>query len=162
MSVFRVNQYVCNKYIQCLDPFPLQSQNFTMVYPFFDALKEGRLTTTKCKSCGKMSYPPRILCPECYSKDLEWIDLPTKGKVLEFLEMQDPMVPCFEAPLILAVIDLGGVIKLSSRIVGVQMGELKEGDEVKLYVFPIEPVPEEDKKGNITVCERVHFAFQKA
>ena len=162
MNEFRVNQYVSDKYIQCLDPFPLQSKNFNMVYPFFEALKEGRLTTTTCTSCGKMSYPPRILCPECYSQDLEWIDLPTRWKVLEFVEIEHTMIPCFEAPLVLAVIDLGGVITLSSRIVDVNMGELGSGDEVKLSVFPIEPVPEEDRKGNISVSERVFFAFQKA
>lgn len=162
MSEFRLNQFLSERYVSILDPYPLQSKEFNMVYPFYEALREGSLTTTTCTSCGKMSYPPRILCPECYSEDLEWKKLPTSGKVLEFVEVKDQLVPCFEAPLVLAVIDLNGVMKLGSRIVGVKMGEIKVGDEVKLKVFPIEPVPVEDRKGNITMNERVFFAFEKA
>ena len=162
MSEFSLNQFVSDKYIGVLDPFPLQSKEFNMVYPFYEALRAERLTTTTCKNCGKMSYPPRILCPECYSEDFEWKELPTRGKVLEFTEVQDQLVPCFAAPLVLAVIDLDGVIKLCSRIVDVKMGEVKVGDEVKLYVFPIDSVPVEGRKCNITMYERVFYAFQKA
>lgn len=162
MSEFILNQYLSERYVSILDPYPLQSKEFNMVYHFYEALREGSLTTTICKSCGKMSYPPRIICPECYSQDLEWKKLPTSGKVLEFVEMKDQLVLCFEAPMVIAVVDLNGVIKLSSRIIGVNMGELKVGDEVKLKVFPIEPVPMEDRKGNITMSERVFFVFEKA
>ena len=162
MSEFVLREYLSNKYISAMDPFPQESKETTKLYPFYDALKEGSLTTTTCKSCGKMSWPPRILCPECYSEDLEWIQLPTTGKVVEFVEMAKQLVPHFESPMVLALIDFDGKLKYVSRILGVQMGELQVGDEVKLKIFPVEPVPLEDRKGNIDLKERVFYAFEKA
>lgn len=163
MSVFVLKEYLSDKYISAIDPFPQESKETTQLYPFYDALKEGRLTTTSCKSCGKVSWPPRsLICPECYSEDLEWINLPTTGKVVEFVEMAMQLVPHIQAPMILALIDFGGKLKYVSRILGIQMGELKVGDEVKLKIFPVEPVPLEDRKGNVDLKERVFYAFEKA
>lgn len=163
MSDFVLREYLSDKYISAMDPFPQESKETTQLYPFYDALKEGRLTTTSCKSCGKMSWPPRgVICPECYSEDLEWIDLPTTGKVVEFVEMAFQLVPHIEAPMILALIDFGGKLKYVSRILGAKMGELKVGDEVKLKVFSVEPVPLEDRKGNVELKDRVFYAFEKA
>jgi hypothetical protein len=34
-----------------LDFYPLEQEEHTRISPFFDALREGKLTTTRCKSC---------------------------------------------------------------------------------------------------------------
>lgn len=53
------------KYSQTLDIWPVQTKEFNRIYPFYDNLKAGRFTTTKCKKCGHVMYPPRVVCPEC-------------------------------------------------------------------------------------------------
>ena len=75
-----------NKYPVTMDLWPLEAREFNKIYEFYDNLKAGRFTTTRCKKCGHVAYPPRIICPECYSEELEYIDIPKKGKVVVFAE----------------------------------------------------------------------------
>jgi len=149
------------KYAVTMDMWPLQSKEFTRVYPFYDNLREGRFTTTRCRECGKRSFPPRVICPECLSENMEWVDLPTRGRVLVVTEEEVGVPLGFETPLIHALIDLGGEYKLFVHIINCKIGELKEGDEVKLAIFPVDPVPVDGKKGEVNLQERVFYAFEK-
>ena len=151
-----------NKYPVTMDLWPLEAKEFNKIYEFYDNLKVGRFTTTKCKKCGHVAYPPRIICPECYSEELEYIDLPKKGKVIVFTEQLRGVPLGFEAPLIHAWIDLGvgsPVKRILSRIINCPAGQLKEGDEVQFAVFNVPAHPIEIKKETIT-AERVFFAFE--
>ena len=147
------------KYIATMDLYPQEAKELNRVYPFYEHLRQGRFTTTRCKGCGHEAFPPRVICPNCLSEDLEWIDLPTKGTV-EVVTEEEVGVPLgFESPLIHALINLEGKLKLFSRIVHCQVGRLKEGDAVKLYVFPVDPVP--IQTGRETVLkDRVYYAFE--
>ena len=151
------------KYPVTMDLWPHESKEFNRIYQFYDNLKEGRFTTTKCKKCGHVAYPPRVICPECYADELEYIDLPKKGKVLVFSEQERGVPLGFEpAPLIHAWIDLGEnspVKKLLSRIINCPSGKLKEGDEVQFVVFDVPSHPIEIRRETIT-AERVFFAFE--
>jgi len=149
------------KYAATMDMWPLEAKEFTRIYPFYDNLKEGRFTTTKCRDCGKQAFPPRVICPECLSENLEWIDLPTRGRVLVVTEEEVGVPFGFDTPLIHAIVDLGGQLTMFVHIVNCKMGQLKEGDEVKLVVFPIDPLPVDGKKGAIDLRERVFYAFEK-
>jgi uncharacterized OB-fold protein len=151
-----------NKYPVTMDLWPLEAREFNKIYEFYDNLKAGRFTTTKCKKCGHVAYPPRIICPECYSEELEYIDLPKKGKVIVFTEQLRGVPLGFEAPLIHAWIDLGAnspLKRILSRIINCSAGQLKEGDEVQFVVFDVPAHPIEIKKETIT-AERVFFAFE--
>ncbi|MFZ5632472.1 MAG: Zn-ribbon domain-containing OB-fold protein [Bacillota bacterium] len=150
------------KYAVTMDMYPLQSADFNRIHPFYDHLREGRLTTTRCPDCGRQSFPPRVICPQCLSEKLEWVDLPTTGRVLVATEEEVGVPVGFETPLIHALVDLGGQLTLFARVKGCQMGELKEGDEVRLVVFPVDPLPVDGKKGAVILQERVFFAFEKA
>jgi hypothetical protein len=151
-----------NKYPVTMDLWPMEAREFNRIYEFYDNLKAGRFTTTKCKKCGHVAYPPRVLCPECYSEELEYIDLPKKGKVIVFTEQLRGVPLGFEAPLIHAWIDLGvnsPVKRMLSRIINCPAGRLKEGDEVQFVVFDVPAHPIEIKKETI-MAERVFFAFE--
>lgn len=135
------------RYIATMDLYPQESKETNRIYPFYEHLKQGRFTTTQCKDCKHLAFPPRVICPDCLSEKLEWVDLPTKGKVKVVTEQLRGVPLGFEKPLIHALVDLGGKFNLFSRIVNCKAGELKEGDEVDLYVFPVER-------------DRVYYAFQ--
>jgi uncharacterized OB-fold protein len=149
------------KYIGSMDLYPQQAPEFNRVYPFYEHLKAGRFTTTRCADCGHRAFPPRVVCPECLSEKLEWVDLPTEGRVLVVTEEEVGVPLGFETPLIHALVDLGGQLKIFARIAKAKVGQLKEDDRVKLHVFPVPPVPME--KGRDTVnMERVYYAFEPA
>ena len=150
------------KYSPTLDIWPVEAKEFNRIYTFYDNLKEGKFTTTKCTQCNHIAYPPRIICPECYSEELEWIELPKRGKVLTVGEKWGGVPICFEPPLIDAWIDLGEespVKRLLSRVINCEGGQLKEGDEVQLVVFDVPSHPIEKRKERI-IAERVFFAFE--
>ncbi len=151
-----------NRYPVTMDMWPVEHKAFNRIHRFYEHLKEGRLTTTRCKSCSHTAFPPRVICPECLGEDLEWIDLPKEGKVLVFTEQVKGVPLGFQAPLIHAWIDLGPqspIPRLLSRIINCEAGRLKEGDEVRLVVFEVPSHPIEIKKETIT-AERVYYAFE--
>ena len=148
------------KYMATMDLYPQESKEFNQIYPFFEHLKEGRFTTTRCKECGAEPFPPRVLCPECWSEDLEWIDWPTTGTVVEFTEEVVGVPLGFgKPPLIHALVDLQGKRTMFVRIVNCEQGQLKVGDEVKVTVFEIDPVPQEVGR-EVVEMPRVFFAFE--
>ena len=51
------------------DFYPLESEQHTRISRFFDHLREGRLTTTKCKACGVVLWQPRVVCSHCRSEE---------------------------------------------------------------------------------------------
>ena len=50
-------------------------------HQFWDALREGRFTTTKCNDCGRVSFPPQSDCPQCMSSSHEWVELGTDAQL---------------------------------------------------------------------------------
>jgi uncharacterized OB-fold protein len=149
------------KYIGSMDLYPQEAPEFNRIHPFYENLRTGRFTTTRCAECGHKAFPPRVICPECLSEKLEWVDLPTAGQVLVVTEEEVGVPLGFETPLIHALVDLGGQLTIFARVVNSKMGQIKEGDRVKLHVFPVPPVPM-DKGREVVNAERVYFAFEPA
>jgi len=150
------------RYSNILDMYPLECKEFNRIYPFYEYLKEGRFTTTKCRECGKVAYPPRVICPDCYSEDLEWTDLPKRGKVLTVAEKWGGLPICFTAPLVNAWIEFpeGSPLKgMYSRLINCEKGQVKEGDAVQLVVFEVPSHPMDKGRDNVMV-NRVFFAFE--
>ena len=150
------------RYSPTLDMWPIEAKEFNRIHEFYENLREGKFTTTKCKKCGRVSYPPRVICPDCYSDELEWVELPNKGRVIVVVEKWGGVPICYEPPLIDAWIDLGKdspVKHILSRMINCPPETLKEGDEVQLAVFDVPAHPIELRKETKTV-ERVFFAFE--
>jgi uncharacterized OB-fold protein len=105
-----------------LDFLPLEDPKQTRIYPFYDHLREGRLTTTQCNNCGEILWPPRVVCSHCNEDQMEWIDLPKEGTVYAFTAMVLGAPLGFEedAPFVIAMVDLdmgeGRSLRLFSRI----------------------------------------------
>jgi len=148
-----------DKYPSTMDLYPMEAKEFNRIYPFYENLREKKLTTTKCQKCGCTPFPPRVVCPECNSEDLEWVELPTRGKVIQFTEEVRGVPLGWEPPLIHAFIDMGGGFRFLSRIANCEAGQLKEGDEVQLSVYDVPPMILDTREGPKEV-PRVFFAFE--
>jgi uncharacterized OB-fold protein len=148
------------KYMVTMDLFPQQSKEFNQIHLFYEYLKEGRFTTTKCKDCGSEPFPPRVMCPDCYSVNLEWVDWPTIGTVIDVTEEAVGVPLGFgKPPLVHALVDLDGKRTFFVRIINCKAGELKSGDKVKLVVFDVDPVPQEFGR-EVVEMPRVFYAFE--
>jgi len=137
-----------------------ESREFNQIYPFFENLKQGRFTDTKCTECGAEPFPPRVLCPECVSTKLEWVDWPTAGTGLNVTdEVVGVPLGFGKPPLVHALVDLHGKRALFVGIINCNEGELKSGDQVKLTVLEVDPVPQEVGREVVQV-PRVYYAFE--
>jgi len=61
------------------EPAPL----FT-IEQFYKYILQGKLMGGKCKKCGKIHLPPRPMCDKCLSKEMEWTEMPQKGKLMTY------------------------------------------------------------------------------
>ncbi|MFZ3101286.1 MAG: Zn-ribbon domain-containing OB-fold protein [Desulfitobacteriaceae bacterium] len=121
-------------YIFTIDPFPLQTKEHNKLYPFFDALKEGRLVNSECPKCNEMFWPPRSVCPNCMEDNLEWKELSHEGTIVAF-SVQESGVPLgFKAPLIFAVVEIENRVRLFTHLLDSNLQDVKLGTKVKLVV----------------------------
>lgn len=121
-----------------LDFYPLEDPKLTGISQFFTNLKEGRLTTTKCKKCSKLLWPPRIVCSNCLSNELEWVDLGVEGELYAFTEMKlgAPLGFVEDVPFCIGIVKIGGLL-ISTRIDNAEYDELKIGDKLKLKLVEL-------------------------
>jgi len=70
-----------------------------------DGLKDGKLLGLKCKDCGTVTCPPRKVCAECGSENLDIIELKGKGEIRSFTVCYATPAG-FQGPYIVAVADL--------------------------------------------------------
>ena len=106
-----------------------------------------RLEAGKCKGCGKIFFPPRLVCNKCGSQDFEKVTLPENGKIITFTIIR--VAPAqFEAevPYAIAIVELENRVRITTQVVDCKPEDLEIGKQVKL-VF--RKVQEEGKTGII-------------
>ncbi len=124
-----------------LDFYPLQTEEFTQIHSFFENLKEGKFTTTKCKKCGEILWQPRIVCPHCSGNEMDWIDLPQEGKLFAFTEVfyGVPLGLEQDAPFSIGIVELDGLpMSVLARIDDAHFEDLEVGQEMKLKIINLE------------------------
>ncbi len=89
---------------------------------FAEALKKNRLLGLKCNICGAYTVPPKKVCLECASEDLEIVELSGWGQIQTFTVIQVPPEG-FEAPYIVGMAELDEGPWLVGNIVGVDPDE---------------------------------------
>jgi len=61
-----------------------EAQQAFGIESFYKFVGEGKLMGAKCNKCGEVMLPPRPVCTKCYSKDLQWVELKGRGKLLTY------------------------------------------------------------------------------
>jgi len=122
----------------------------TKVNDFMDRLQQGKISGNRCKTCGKIYFPPRADCHNCFGKDMEWFDVTGTGKLLTYSKLEYAPVG-FEndVPYSIALLDYGDY-KVFGRLAGnIPTDEIKVGMEMKA-------VPNELPNGQL------NYVFEKA
>lgn len=95
-------------YFRATDPFPLETADQNKLHEFYSRLAAGRLSTTRCTTCGRTAWPPRGFCADCVSDAFDWVDLPADGTIHAFT-IQDTGLPAgFEGPRVFAIVKVDG------------------------------------------------------
>ncbi len=51
---------------------------------YSEALKQNKLLGLKCRACGAITTPPKMVCRQCASPDMDIIELKGSGKIRTF------------------------------------------------------------------------------
>ena len=109
----------------------------TKTAKFVDLLAEGKVEGTVCKDCGAKFFPPRADCAKCFSKNMDWFEMPKKGR-LATLTTACYAPFGFEAdpPYTMGVVDFGSGLKLFARLAKeIKPEEVKVGMDVIIRPF---------------------------
>jgi len=92
------------------------------------------LVGSECTTCGKLYFPPRVICPECRRKgNIQDFKFSGKGKIHSFSIVRTPTSDFKTiAPYAVAIIDLDEGAKLTSQLVDCDVDQLEIGDSVEM------------------------------
>jgi uncharacterized OB-fold protein len=104
--------------------------------PFWSGLAQGHWRTVRCASCSKATFPPKPVCPHCWSTQMEWVDLQPKGAIYSWTRVHAaPAVFAGEAPYACGIVDLEDGLRIACRIVAPPEQALTIGAAVDIVVL---------------------------
>jgi uncharacterized OB-fold protein len=121
---------------------------------------DPQLIGTRCSACGIVTFPAQASCPRCSSTDMAEHLLSRRGRLWAWTTQSfpppsppyaGPVGPAF-VPFGVGYVELGGEVKVETRLTETDADRLTQGMEMELVVVPFAS----DDDGN----EVVTFAFQ--
>ena len=130
-------------YFRATDPFPLETADHNKLHEFYSRLAAGRLSTTRCATCGRTAWPPRGFCADCASDAFDWVDLPAEG-IIHAFTVQDTGLPGgFDGPRVFAIVKVHGH-RIFAVIGDADPAAIALGQRVRLAPLRVA----DDSKGN--------------
>jgi uncharacterized OB-fold protein len=120
--------------------YPPRSSAFT--HTFWEALGQGRWITTCCRECGQQTFPPKSVCPHCWTPDPPWNDLESRGELYSWTRVHAaPTAFAGEAPYALGIVDLRSGLRIACRLVEPEDGVIAIGNQVEMVVLRYDDGP---------------------
>lgn len=96
-----------------------EPESNTWTEPFWRAAQQEKLIIQKCADCGKSIFIPRLVCPGCFSNNIDWIEASGKGTVYTFTVVANNAPSAFleDMPYVIAVVRLEEGVQMLSNIV---------------------------------------------
>ncbi|GIW16447.1 MAG: DNA-binding protein [Tepidiforma sp.] len=108
---------------------------------FWEGAKAGKLMLPRCTTCNRVHWYPRLLCPFCHSRELEWIEAKGEGRIHTFAVQHRAFGGwADEVPFVTAYIDL------------------HEGDRMFTVLRGVDPA----KPETIRIGAKVRVEFEQA
>jgi len=85
---------------------------------FWEGTAAGELRLQRCRACERAYFPPQPFCPRCTGTDVEVVRATGRGSLHSYVINHRP-APGFEAPYVIAVVELEEGPRLLSNLVGV-------------------------------------------
>lgn len=92
-----------------------------------------RLEAGKCKKCGKINFPARLICPECKHREFDTIRLTPEGKILTYTIIYvGPGRFADEVPYAIGIVQLKDKVNIMCQIADCELSRLKTGMPVRI------------------------------
>jgi len=106
---------------------------------FWAGCDEGRLLLRKCRACQQVSYYPRLACPRCSDRELDWIEASGRGVVHSYTTVYTSFYGSDwepDIPYTVLLVDLAEGPRMLSRLIGEDRG-LRTGIPVEVAFHAI-------------------------
>ena len=92
-----------------------------------------RMEAGKCKKCGKLCFPPRLICPVCRGREFETVKLSDEGVVKTYTVIHTaPSGFEDQAPYAVGLVELKDGVTTMMQIADCEPEELAIGMPVKI------------------------------
>lgn len=92
-----------------------------------------RYEAGECKKCGKIYFPPRLICSVCKSKEFKKIVLKRSGTLLTYTIIRVPPSQFKdEAPYAMGIVELDGGGRINTQIVDCDFEKIQIGMKVRV------------------------------
>ena len=98
--------------------------------PYWQGCREGVLRLQHCDDCQLYQFYPRSLCSHCGGRRLSWRDVSGRGRIASYTIVRRGISPAYEAPYVVALIDLAEGPRMMSWVVGSEPGDVVIGAPV--------------------------------
>lgn len=101
---------------------------------FWTGGAEGKLRFLRCERDGTWIHPPSPVCPTCLSKDIGVATASGRGVVHTYTINQQPWIPGFDPPYVIAIIELEEQpgLRLTTNIAGCEPDDVHIGMPVQV------------------------------
>lgn len=97
-------------------PYPPRLTEFTMT--FWHELSKGHFMLSRCEDCAHRSFPPKKICPLCWSRRIGWVEHDGRGVVYSHaLVHAAPAYFQHELPFGVCVVDLTDGPRVATRLI---------------------------------------------
>jgi uncharacterized protein len=88
--------------------------------PYWEAAAQGQMVIHHCGDCDANIFPPRPLCPSCWSESVSWREASGRGRIESFSVVHRAPNETFaaEVPYVVALVLLEEGPRLMTNIVG--------------------------------------------
>jgi len=96
---------------------PLDIEITKVTQPFWAGLTEGLFKVVKCSDCGRLSFPPRAICPQCHCRACQWVSVSGWGTLYSITKVHNsPAIYGILSPMRVAIIDLEEGLRVVTRM----------------------------------------------
>ena len=94
-----------------------------------------RLEAGQCKKCGKVSFPPRLVCVKCGCQEFDKTKLSDTGKIITYTTIRvAPTDFAAQVPYNIAIVESDNGVRVTTQVVDCKPEDLEIGQKVK-FVF---------------------------
>jgi len=98
---------------------------------WWEGCDEGKLLIQKCSDCDVLRHPPRPMCGQCQSTNWQSIEASGKGSVHSYTVLHHPMIPGYDLPLPVGLIDLEEGVRMVANVKGCEVDDIHIGMKVE-------------------------------
>jgi len=92
-----------------------------------------RMEAGKCTKCGRVFFPPRLVCPGCGSRTFEGVRLQDEGSLLTYTVIRvGPSQFADQTPFAVGIVELDGGVRITCQVVDCEIDKLAIGQRVRL------------------------------